>query len=328
MTETFKCPACGAANNLADGKTSMPCTYCGASIHLPQGNYNTRNDKPRLSKIAFDDDRTFNKLSYVDRNISSLEQVIEIYSDNELGQISTLNLSKNKIKSVNGLQRFSLRDLDLSFNDIEVIDQLPDMSSSFTLSTKTLKCSINLSDNKVIKGFSENMIAEINSYTHINGFELKLFGCDNFDLAQFSKLNFSKFIFENSYSQIVFWLDTSRPFPDVLQRIGFQAGVSNPTRTMWAYPAKPATTAKADSSQGNCFIATAATGSYDHPNVLELRSFRDEWILTKPWGNAFVSWYYHYGAICAEFIGQSIILKKLSMWFIVRPLLFLSRMLK
>lgn len=76
---------------------------------------------------------------------------------------------------------------------------------------------------------------------------------------------------------------------------------------------------------GWCFIATAAMGSYDHPQVMELRHFRDEWILNKNWGEGFVKWYYHYGAIAAKFIEKSFVLKKLSYLLIVKPLVYLSR---
>lgn len=76
---------------------------------------------------------------------------------------------------------------------------------------------------------------------------------------------------------------------------------------------------------GWCFIATATMGSYDHPQVMELRHFRDEWILTKNWGESFVKWYYHYGAIAAKFIEKSFVLKQLSYLLIVKPLVYLSR---
>ena len=81
-------------------------------------------------------------------------------------------------------------------------------------------------------------------------------------------------------------------------------------------------------SSGECFIATAALGSYDHSQVIELRHFRDQWILTKNWGAGFVKWYYHYGAIAAKVIEKSFTLRKLSYLLIVKPLVVLSRIVK
>ena len=82
------------------------------------------------------------------------------------------------------------------------------------------------------------------------------------------------------------------------------------------------------SDNGQCFIATAALGSYDHSQVIELRHFRDQWILTKNWGAGFVKWYYHYGAIAAKIIEKSFTLRKLSYVLIVKPLVILSRIVK
>lgn len=84
----------------------------------------------------------------------------------------------------------------------------------------------------------------------------------------------------------------------------------------------------ADSNaSGSCFIATATMGDYDHPDVMELRHLRDEWILNKSWGEKFVKWYYNYGAIAARVIEKSTVLKKLSYAFIVKPLVSFSRIL-
>jgi len=78
----------------------------------------------------------------------------------------------------------------------------------------------------------------------------------------------------------------------------------------------------------NCFIATAATGSYNHPDVVELRRFRDDWIQHRPWGDWFINNYYHYGSIAARFIEKCRILRMLSLILIVKPVLHLSRLLR
>ncbi len=85
---------------------------------------------------------------------------------------------------------------------------------------------------------------------------------------------------------------------------------------------------EAPKQKGNCFIATATMGSYDHPEVMELRNFRDNWILEKKWGEGFVAWYYHYGSIAAKSIEKSFVLKKICYLLIVKPLVYLSRIVK
>jgi hypothetical protein len=82
------------------------------------------------------------------------------------------------------------------------------------------------------------------------------------------------------------------------------------------------------SVESYCFIATATMGDYDHSQVIELRNFRDNWILEKSWGDSFVKWYYQYGSIVAKYIESSFLLKKISYFFIVKPLVYLARMLK
>lgn len=57
-------------------------------------------------------------------------------------------------------------------------------------------------------------------------------------------------------------------------------------------PSKPASQAKAQQSNGGCYIATAVYGSYDAPQVRTLRRFRDESLATSAPGRAFVRLYY------------------------------------
>jgi len=82
------------------------------------------------------------------------------------------------------------------------------------------------------------------------------------------------------------------------------------------------------SESSGCFIATAAMGSYDHPDVVELRGFRDNWILKKTWGKSFVKWYYKNGAIAARFIDNYYLLKFFSLILIIKPLVIISKLTK
>jgi len=89
------------------------------------------------------------------------------------------------------------------------------------------------------------------------------------------------------------------------------------------YQAEPS---PSNSENGSwCFIATATMGSYDHPEVMELRKFRDNWLLKKPWGKTFTKYYYRYGSYSAKFIENNKLLKDISYYFIIKPLLFIVR---
>lgn len=80
--------------------------------------------------------------------------------------------------------------------------------------------------------------------------------------------------------------------------------------------------------KSGCFIATATMGDYNHPVVIDLRLFRDNWLLKRQWGNSFTKWYYKHGPKAASIIDKSILLKKLTFIFIIKPLHLITKLFK
>jgi len=58
-----------------------------------------------------------------------------------------------------------------------------------------------------------------------------------------------------------------------------------------------------------CFIATASFGSKFEPSVVLLRAFRDKFLLTNTWGQAFVKFYYKNSPPIAAYIANNEFLK-------------------
>lgn len=60
---------------------------------------------------------------------------------------------------------------------------------------------------------------------------------------------------------------------------------------------------------GNCFIATAAYGSYQEAHVKVLRQFRDRYLLTNAAGKSFVDFYYRHSPAIAGVIAENSVLR-------------------
>ena len=60
--------------------------------------------------------------------------------------------------------------------------------------------------------------------------------------------------------------------------------------------------------KSGCFIATAVYEDYNHPQVMVLRKFRDQYLLTNKNGKKFVELYYKYSPKFADFVKDKEIL--------------------
>jgi|GEM_PF-679025 len=76
---------------------------------------------------------------------------------------------------------------------------------------------------------------------------------------------------------------------------------------------------KEQTKTNQCFIATATIGDPDHPAVVLLREFRDDYLLNRSAGRLFVRWYYAIGPVAARVIARSLILRRITYWLVVRP---------
>ncbi len=77
-----------------------------------------------------------------------------------------------------------------------------------------------------------------------------------------------------------------------------------------------------DAKPGKCFIATACYGDYDAPEVLVLRNFRDQKLLTTYAGTVFVKLYYTVSPVFAQQIEKSRTLKHVVRTKFLQPLIW------
>ena len=67
------------------------------------------------------------------------------------------------------------------------------------------------------------------------------------------------------------------------------------SRSSYSQTASP----QSSSSGEGCFVATVVFDNPNHAAIVPLRSFRDDWLLTRRWGKSFVHWYYRHGPAMA-----------------------------
>ena len=73
-----------------------------------------------------------------------------------------------------------------------------------------------------------------------------------------------------------------------------------------------------------CFIATACSGSYDHPDVISLRQLRDRYLLKRKWGRCFVKLYYQFSPPVAAYISSRSTIRIFIRIMLIKPLAALA----
>jgi len=75
-----------------------------------------------------------------------------------------------------------------------------------------------------------------------------------------------------------------------------------------------------------CFIATSAYGTALHDEIVVLRSFRDEYLMTNPIGRMFVKIYYKISSPIADVIRENEDVRKIVRVGFVEPLVYITRL--
>jgi len=230
MSESINCTSCGAGNLLPESKKSMFCAFCGSSIVQTEINSNQKNDfvsalkvKPSISQrktiiesVPRYDEYSSNfityvkeervvqeggELSLVNRKIKNFEEITVWFSDNELNEITKLNLESNNLSELNQLERFtSIRNLNLSKNDFVSINSnnLPAKINleEVNFSGNKLKSVLGLSNLSISKriDLSNNQISILDDFPIKSewGYELNL--SNNSDLVSFSESTIDKIL--------------------------------------------------------------------------------------------------------------------------------------
>ncbi len=77
-------------------------------------------------------------------------------------------------------------------------------------------------------------------------------------------------------------------------------------------------TGRSSETSGDCFVATSVYGDPGHSDVCHLRRFRDETLRRSVLGRIFIAWYYRYGPDLAEYIKDTLFLKRGIRWALRR----------
>lgn len=88
-----------------------------------------------------------------------------------------------------------------------------------------------------------------------------------------------------------------------------------------------ATTESISKPSSGCFIATATTGDYNHPTVMQLRLFRDKTLENYNLGRKFIQFYYRNSPPIADYISQKNLLKKIIYFLFIKPLSVITKLL-
>jgi hypothetical protein len=144
----------------------------------------------------------------------------------------------------------------------------------------------------------------------------------NYDIGKccilMRSLEFHEFIITDNNGRITVVAETAEDLEEMLTDLSNHISYVNSKKSQ----------SESKKKDKGCFIATAAMGDYNHPVVVDLRNFRDEWLLQRNWGISFTNWYYTHGPKAASIIEQSKFLRKLTFCVVIKPLQVITKLMR
>ena len=311
MVELVKinCPSCGGELNITKGVDDIFCNYCGTKFALPKNIQQSPKIQNylQLAKAA-------DEASNQQESINYYNKVLELDPDNFQAWIGkgfstffTTTLLSPKLREMTSCFKKAYDSAPIEEKNNVAIE----IKSNTLVATKVF---FNNADSHYqhFAGLYTDMGSISNNRDEYVGWLLEIFTTideivaipENHELLNRRLLEYGIEVLKNNHG--VF----NSTFQSGKLR-GYQSKIVeiDPTYQISTQPTNP-----------DCFIATATMGDYDHPYVLSLRLFRDKKLLKNSIGAIFVDYYYRTSPFFANIISKSNILRRISLYILIRPL--------
>lgn len=318
------CTACGGLN---DSLNSSDCLYCGTSLSLRSGDFeskikilNEQGNKFKLAEVAFEGENFDEAINYYNACLEIDPEFFEAWYKKGLSQLLSSTVGK------------------LQSNQC----------------VATLKRALNSAPSKEHMSIriSKEVIPFLSNYTNIIINHFASFGPEHISFMVARKTQTTIFLVDYcnlKQEQLKLLFEDYKALHKGIKKaalsgIAARGGRVDKNNSMAVYSQMYKEIGSLGDNLlkyvirfdpqakkiGNtdCFIATAAMGDYEHPIVLDLKMFRDNWLLKRNWGVQFTNWYYTHGPKAASVIEKSLMLRKLTFILVVKPLQIITKKLK
>jgi hypothetical protein len=306
-----QCPNCGGELQLPSNKLEATCIYCDTKIIVSEAIKAKEKDIEPLLNLMQD---AYEASGDGDELLKYCNKVLEINSNQAIAMFykGMANCWMNKI--LEGIV-FINKSIKIDSSDefkLKAHNMILEWSAfafeHFYFTWNAQPGSNNHCDNKLNRmQYAGWWLEQLdNEYNESTTYVIELVECAISILPD--KIDGSKLIIEKlSKVSNMDWSEVINQHKNKLKSLGYEVPSNNKV---------------------GCFIATATMGAYDHPTVVDLRLFRDNWLLKRQWGISFTNWYYTHGPKAARVIEKSYVLRKVTFFIIIKPLQLLTKIVK